>query len=456
MNINSGAITYARENQKRFIEELTEFIKFPSISTNPDNYEGIQLAAHWVAENLKKSGCQQVKIIPTAKHPIVFAEYRPSLPAEQTVLIYGHYDVQPVEPLDLWKSDPFSARLDGEFLYGRGSSDMKGQIMACIKAFESIIRMGELPLNLKFLIEGEEEIGSPNLEDFLKVNKDLLSCDIVFNPDAGMISSTAPTITYGLRGLAFFELFIYGPDHDLHSGLFGGIVHNPAQVLCDTISRMHDLKGRITLPGFYDLVESLSPIERSEFGRLPVTDEYYLEQTGVPSLWGEEGYSPVERIGARPTLEINGMYSGFINSGAKTIIPAYAMAKISMRLVPNQEPSIVHRQFMEFLQANIPETVRWKLNVLTGGPGCITNRSLSQVLSLAKALEEVWGIPPFYKREGGSIPVVAEVKKILGVDSVLTGFGLPEDNIHAPNERLHLITWQRGIEAVIHFLYNLI
>ena len=332
---------------------------------------------------------------------------------------------------------------------------MKGQIIATLSALEAIKETsGTYPVNLKFLIEGEEEIGSPSLPAFMEANKELLACDAALNPDAGMIAPDVPTIVYALRGLAYFELRVYGPSSDLHSGLYGGVVHNPAQALCELIAGMHDNQGRVTLPGYYDSVRELSAQERQELARLPMDEVYYQGQTGVPQVWGEAGFSPIERVGARPTLEVNGLYSGFIGKGSKTVLPAYAMAKISMRLVPDQDPAEVHQQLRRFLEERAPKTVRWELTAMQGGTASISDLNHPATQALAAALETVWGKRPVYKREGGSVPVVAEMQKLLSVESVLTGFGLPDDNLHAPNEKLHLPTWYKGIDALVHFFYN--
>ena len=328
---------------------------------------------------------------------------------------------------------------------------MKGQIFAVVAALEAIKNTGEIPINVKFILEGEEEIGSPNLVPFLEEHKELLKADFALNPDAGMSSKDLPTITYGLRGLSYFEIRIFGPDHDLHSGSYGGIVHNPAQVLADLISKMHDENNRVTLPGFYDRVEPLTADEREKLARYAPSDEEYCRQTGVPKLWGEKGYSPFERIGARPTLEVNGILSGFTGAGSKTIIPAKAMAKISTRLVPNQKPEEIYHQLVEFMKIHAPESVRWEVEQLSTGSPSISDINLPVSRSLSRAFREVWGVEPAYKREGGSVTVVADMQNILGIDSVLTGFGLPDDRIHSPNEKLDLPTWHKGIHALIHF-----
>ena len=452
----SKALQYAHENQAKFLTELNELIRIPSVSTDANKKEDMNRAAEWLASKMSRIGFNNVAVYPTGGHPAVFGEYIVDSKVP-TVLVYGHYDVQPVEPLDLWNSGPFEPTQLGENLYARGASDMKGQVIASLAAVESIVKQDSLPVNVKFIVEGEEEIGSPNLSDFIGSHKDLLSCDIALNPDTGMISASIPTITYGLRGLAYFELRVFGPEHDLHSGLFGGIVHNPAQVIAELIAGMHDKNGRVTLPGFYDRARKLSDEERLELTRLPLSDQEYIRQTGVPELWeGEKGYTAVERLGARPTLEINGLYSGFIDPGSKTVIPSYAMAKISTRLVPDQDPEEVHQQLLQYLREKAPSTVRWEVTKMAGGPACLTDPKLPATQALAKSLETVFGAKPVYKLEGGSVPVTTTMEDLLGVKSVLTGFGLPDDNIHAPNEKLHLPTFYKGIDTLIHFFYNML
>lgn len=456
MNANCRqALQYTSQNRQLFLDNLRKLLSIPSVSTDPDHQDDMLKAAQWIKEYLISLGFQRSEIFKTPKHPIVYAENLKAGASAPTVLIYGHYDVQPADPLDIWESDPFASEIRGEYLFARGASDMKGQVIATIVAVEAVLKQGPLPINIKFIFEGEEEIGSPSLPVFLKEHKDLLSCDVVLNPDAGMIAPNVPTIVYALRGMAYFELRVQGPRQDLHSGLFGGAVHNPAIVLSELIAGLHDKKGRVTLPGFYDKVRELTADEKEELARLPITEQTYLDQTGAPALYGEKGYTVVERVGARPTLDINGLYSGFTGKGSKTIIPAWAMAKISTRLVPDQDPDEVHQQLVEYLTQKAPPTVRWELTVMSGGPAAISNTNLPASKALFKALESSWGVKPVYKREGGSVPIVAEMQKILGVDSVLTGFGLPDDNVHSPNERLHLPTWYKGIDALVHFIYNL-
>lgn len=450
----SAALNYAESNKEHYLNSLKEILSIPSISTDPTRVVDMQRAAEWVATQLRSLGMQKVKLYSTAKYPIVYGEWKASK-GMPTVLIYGHYDVQPVDPLELWKSQPFEPAKRGDNLFARGASDMKGQIVAAIKAIEALVKTGGLPVNVKWIIEGEEEIGSPNLEAFIAEHKALLACDFALNPDSGMIGMDAPSITYALRGLAYFELKVFGPATDLHSGIYGGVVHNPAIALAELIAGMHDKQGHITLPGFYDKVINLSDEERAEMSRLPLNEKHFLEQTGVPALFGEAGFTPLEQASARPTLDVNGLLSGFTGTGSKTVIPSWAMAKISMRLVPKQDPKEVHDQLRKYLEANAPKNIRWELVAMAGGRASISSRESAGVIALKNALAASWGVDPYFKREGGSVPVVTHMQEILGVDSVLTGFGLPDDNLHAPNEKINLPTWYKGINALIHFFLNL-
>lgn len=454
MDFRSLALKFAESQSEFFLSDLKEFIRIPSISTDLDKKSDMEKAASWLSARLKSIGMQSVQIIPTEGHPVVYGECICATPNAPTVLIYGHYDVQPADPLELWNADPFEPTQRGDNLYARGASDMKGQVAASIYAIEAIMKAGNPPVHIKFMIEGEEEIGSTHLNAFMESHKELLACDVALNPDTGMIAADVPTITYALRGLAYFEIRVYGPGHDLHSGLFGGVVHNPAQVLCELIAGMHDDRGRITLPGFYDRVRALSQEEKEALAQLPMDTSYYLKQTGAPDLFGESGYTPIERVGARPTLDVNGLYSGFTGQGSKTVIPAWAMAKVSMRLVPDQDPNEVKQQLEQYLQERAPHTVRWEIITFSSGTASISDIHHPAIMSLEKAFESTWGKPPLFKREGGSVPVVGNMQRLLGVESVLTGFGLSDDNIHAPNEKLHLPTWYKGISTLIHFFYN--
>ncbi len=455
MSTVQQAVEYARKNQDKFLDDLRAIVAIPSISTTPQNKSDMDRAAEWMASRLRNLGMDNVQIMPTGGHPVVYGEWLEAGKNKPTVMVYGHYDVQPVDPLDLWDTPPFEAITRGDNMFGRGTSDMKGQVVASLSAVESIINTSGLPVNLKWLLEGEEEIGSEHLGEFIQKHKELLKADVCLNPDAGMISADLPTITYGLRGLIYMELRIYGPSRDLHSGLFGGTVHNPAQAIIELISGMHDKNGTITLPGFYTNVRKLSDQERKDMAQLPTNEKFFLEQTGVPALWGEPEFIPIERTSGRPTLEVNGLLSGFTGEGSKTVLPAWAMAKVSCRLVPDQTPMEIFKCMQTYLEANAPRDIRWELKNLHTAGAAITDIKSAGVQAMSKAFETVWGKRPLFKREGGSIGVVVQLQEYVGVESVLTGFGLPEDNVHSPNEKLHLPTWGKGIEALIHFFCNL-
>ncbi|MBW6464906.1 MAG: dipeptidase [Brevefilum sp.] len=434
-------------------EEFLEFLRIPSVSTDEAHQADILRAANFLASKLAVIGLEKVEVFPTARHPIVYGEKIVDL-KQPTILIYGHYDVQPPDPIDSWESPPFKPEVRGDYLYARGASDMKGQIWAAISALQSIYHTAEIPINIKFLIEGEEEIGSPSLEGFLDSHRNMLACDIVLNPDAGMLAPDKPTIIYALRGLAYFELRVYGPKADLHSGVFGGVVANPANVLSKVIAKMHDDQGKVTLPGFYDQVREITEKEHADLSKIGMDDNFFKAVTGVPALGGDTEFSPIERVGARPTLDVNGLYAGFIDKGAKTVIPAYAMAKVSTRLVPDQDPEKIHECLRAFLQENVPDTVRWELDYLSGAPAYIAEGQAPGISLFIDALQQTWGVKPLRKREGGSIPVATSMKNALGVDSIITGFGLPDDQIHSPNERLHLPTHRKGVEALIRFFLS--
>src|SRR3990172_6460098 len=336
------ALAYARKNREQAVEDLRALIRIPSISMTPENQPDVLRGAEWVSQRLQSLGVEDVQIMPTAGHPVVYGHWRGAGKAP-TILVYGHYDVQPVDPLELWTSDPFEAEQRGENLYGRGASDMKGQLIALLQAFEAVGKAGRAAVNLKFLIEGEEETGSPSLEAFLKANAALFACDACLNIDGSILAPDEPMVVYGVRGLAYFEIHVRAADHDLHSGLFGGAVDNPAIVLSQAIAGLRDSDGRVTLPGFYDDVRPLGPDERQELARLPQGDDWWLAQTGAPRLFGEKGFSANERVLARPTIDVNGFLSGFTGVGSKTVLPSRAMAKVSMRLVPDQTPEKVRR-----------------------------------------------------------------------------------------------------------------
>jgi len=444
------ALAYARAQREQYLSEYQEFLAIPSISTLSEHKEDMQRAAQWVAQSLTSMGFAPVEIVPTAKHPVVYGEWL-NAPGKPTVLIYGHYDVQPVDPLNEWVSPPFTPTLRGDDLYARGASDMKGQVHMFLKALQAIIKHNELKVNIKVMVEGEEEIGSPNLAAFIDAYRARLNCDFVLNADSGILRPDLPSLVYGLRGLAYFEIWVHSLDHDLHSGTFGGSVHNPAQVLCELIAGMHDANGRVTLPGFYDKVRQLSAEERAELARAPHTDADWKRMAGAFDLYGEQGYTTIERTGARPTLEVNGLLSGFTGEGSKTVLPAKAMAKISMRLIPNQDDREIEAQLRAYLQQKAPATVRWEVKSLATGPAVLVEKDSGGMRAAMQALEATFGVRPVLTLGGGSVPVVSLFQNKLKVDSIIMGFGLQDDNLHAPNEKQHLPNYFRGIEAFIRF-----
>ncbi|MBI4788118.1 MAG: dipeptidase [Chloroflexi bacterium] len=448
-NLNH-AIELIKSHHEQYLAELIEFAAIPSISTLSAHKPDMQRAAEWAAQQLKGMSFSNVAILPTRGHPVAYGEWL-NVPGKPTVLVYGHYDVQPVDPLNEWLSPPFEPTVRGENLYARGASDMKGNVHAFLKALQSLITSGGLPINVKVIVEGEEEIGSPSLDAFVQEHREKLACDIALNADSGIQKPDQPSLVYGLRGLSYFELWVYGPEHDLHSGVFGGSLHNPAQALCELVAGMHDANGHITLPGFYDKVRVLSEDESSDLAHLPHSDEEWRKMTGAPQLYGEKDYSTLERLGARPTLEVNGLLSGFTGEGAKTVLPAKAMAKISMRLVPYQDDTEIAQQLRDYLEQNAPATVRWELRTISTCSPVLVKRDTTGARAAAAALEETFGVRPVFVLQGGSVPVVSMIQTRLGVDSVLLGFGLPDDNLHAPNEKLHLPTYYRGIEAFTRF-----
>jgi acetylornithine deacetylase/succinyl-diaminopimelate desuccinylase-like protein len=444
-----------KNNLPKYQEDLMNLIRIPSVSTDPGFAKDVKRAANWLKEYLSEKG-YQTTIFETPLHPMVFAESTDVNENEacQTILIYGHYDVQPSDPNELWTTKPFEPTIIGDELHARGASDMKGQFIAAAAAAEAFRMYYPGKVKIKFLLEGEEETGSPSMKKFLIEHKDMLKADLCLNPDAGMISREIPSITLGLRGMVDFELTVTGPDHDLHSGGYGGLIDNPVHVLSTIVGKLHDENGKIAIPGFYDNVIELSDDERDSINKNPTNENQVLQHTRVPKLWGEKGYSVPERTGIRPSLSVNGMYGGYTGEGSKTIIPSKATAKITIRLVKDQDPVRIEKLFREFLEKNMPETVTWHLNYRSGAKAAKTDANHSSNIALVKAIEEIWGIKPIYKMEGGSIPVVNHMEEIIGVKSILTGFGLADDRIHSPNEKLDLVSWSRGIEALaLFFLY---
>ena len=450
-----NALGYVEKERNSLLSELKEIIAIESVSTDPAYTPEIEKAAEWLKKKLASIGIDNVQILPTGGHPVVYGEYLAAGPDAETMIVYGHYDVQPADPVEKWTTPAFDAQERDGNLYGRGTSDMKGQLMAAVFAIEAMLKYGDLPINIKFMIEGEEENTSPSLFAFLEENKDLLASDFALNSDAGMAEVDLPTITYGMRGLLSCEIHVQGPGKDLHSGLYGGAVRNPIHELARLIGKIHDENGRITLPGFYDKVRDLDDEEREALARLPIDEKNVLAGTGAQEFWGEAGYSFVERVGARPAIDINGIFGGYTGAGTKTVLPAEAHAKLTMRLVPDQDPDEVLEQLKRFLDENIYGSNTWSLDFKDGATACTSGRDSNGVRAMQKAFESVWGMEPVFYRSGGSIPAVGYMQEVLGVESVLTGFSRPDDNVHSPNEKLHLETWYKGIDTFIHFLHNM-
>jgi len=438
-------IDFINTNRDRYVSELKHYLAIPSISAMPMHADDVVRCARWTADEMKRIGLENVRLAPTPGYPIVYADWLHA-PGAPTILFYGHYDVQPVDPIHLWDTPPFEPTVrDGE-LYARGSADDKGQIFMHFKAIEAHLKQtGALPVNLKLIIEGEEEIGSGNLDTFIRENKSLLEADVVVISDSAMFDRGVPSICYGLRGLVYFQLDVRGTRSDLHSGVFGGAVANPAIVLAQVLAQMKDRGGRIKIPGFYDAVRPLSDDERAEWKKLPFSEKRYQKELGAPRLFGESGYSTLERVWARPTFDVNGLLSGFTGEGAKTVIPAVAMAKVSMRLVPDQEPDAIAVLFESYVKKIAPKTVEIKVTRMHGGHAWIAGFDNKYVQAAGRAIEQGFGKPPVFCREGGSIPVVSTFQAELGIPCVLFGVGLPDENAHAPNEKLDLANFHGGV-----------
>ena len=441
---------YIQANKERFFDELFQLLSIPSISSSSEHKGDMQLCAEKLVELLLVAGADKADVYPTTGHPVVFAEkiIDPSL---KTVLVYGHYDVQPVDPIELWKSDPFKPEIRDEAIYARGANDDKGQSFMHIKAFEYLVKEGKQRHNIKFILEGEEEIGSPSLAAWAREHKDMLACDIMLVSDTTMISEEVPSINCGMRGLSYVEVEVTGPNKDLHSGHYGGAVVNPINALCKMVDSLIDEKGRITVKGFYDDVVELSMEDRAMFARAPFNMEEYKNFLDIDEVAGEEGYSTLERTGIRPCLDVNGIWGGFIGEGAKTVLPSKAHAKISMRLVPNQDCEKISELFKAHFESIAPAGVKVKVTPHHGGNGFLIPISSDAYKAASKAMEEVYGIEPVPSRGGGSIPILADLQKILGVDPLLMGFGLERDTIHSPNESYLLSQLYKGMESIALF-----
>ncbi|MBK6769325.1 MAG: dipeptidase [Ardenticatenales bacterium] len=447
----TAALAAAHADRAGALARLVELLRIPSVSTVPEHAPDVRAAAAWVAARMRSAGLTGVRIDDTPRHPVVYGE-RIVDASRPTVLIYGHYDVQPVDPLDLWQTPPFEPTERDGALYARGSSDDKGQVMANLEAIAAWEATGGLPVNVKLVIEGEEEIGSPNLEGWMRAHADALAADVALVSDTAILAPGTPSIVYALRGLCYVEIEVEGPRRDLHSGQYGGAVANPANALCHIVNQLLDqATGRILIPGFYDRVRPIDPAERAELARAPFDLGAFGGATGDAGGWGDADYSIVERLGARPTLDVNGLVSGWTGAGAKTVLPAKALAKVSMRLVPDQDPDEIVALITEHVASIAPPHVKVTVRNLHGARPALADRDTVAIRAAAAAYEIGFGRAPYYMREGGSIPVVALMADVLGIDTVLMGFGLPDDNLHAPNERFVLDQYERGVDTAIAF-----
>jgi acetylornithine deacetylase/succinyl-diaminopimelate desuccinylase-like protein len=442
-----NVIDFVNVSRDRYVEELKTLLAIPSISALPEHREDVRRCAEWCGDEMRRVGLENVRLIDTPGFPVVYGDWL-GAPGAPTIVFYGHYDVQPVDPLELWQSPPFEATVrDGE-IFARGAADDKGQVFMHLKAIEAHLKQaGRLPVNIKVMLEGEEEVGSEHLDDFVRAHKDDLSGDVVVISDSAMFARGVPSICYGLRGLVYFQIDLRGSSTDLHSGSFGGAIANPAFVLAQIIAQMKDRSGRVKIPGFYDDVKPLQEEERQAWASLPFSEKQYRKDFGVPKLFGETGYSTLERTWARPTFEVNGLLSGFTGAGAKTVLPAVAMAKVSMRLVPNQEPDKIAERFEAYVRKIAPKTVELTVTRMHGGKPWMTSFDNPYVQAAGRAIEKGFGRKPIFTREGGSIPVVSTFQEELGLPSVLFGVGLPDENAHAPNEKLDLSNFHNGVIA---------
>jgi len=449
-------LDYLAQNQQRFLLEFCDYLRFPSVSAQPQHKNDVQACADWLAAHCRAIG-MDAKLVATGGHPVVLAKTpAPSATRKRSkgghFLIYGHYDVQPPEPLDLWQSPPFEPRIEGRIIYARGSTDNKGQNFAHLKAVEAYLKTGTpLPCDLTFVLEGEEEVGSESLSGFLKKNRRELACDAIVISDTGMPGLKHPALTYALRGIIAFEITLRGPARDLHSGIFGGAVENPAMALARLLAQVHDKHGRIVIPGFYDDVVPLSKLEREQSARYPLKDARLKKLLGPPQLFGERGFTPTEQRSARPTFEINGLTSGYQGEGSKTIVPAWARAKITCRLVPDQDPERIRKIVTAHLRKICPPTVRLEITAGHGAEAYHVSPDGPLAQASLRALKKAFGAEPILMREGGSIPIVTQFEDDLNIPSIMMGMGLPDDNLHAPNEKFHIPNFYRGIESIIRF-----
>lgn len=445
--------SYIEANKDRFINELLDLLRIPSVSADPKYKADVARCAEAVKQRLIEAGLDQVEVCPTAGHPIVYGEKIVD-PRKPTVLVYGHYDVQPPDPLELWDSGPFDPVIKDGMIYARGSADDKGQFYMHVKAIETMMKNGGLPCNVKVMIEGEEEVGSDNLGIFVSNNKEKLAADVVLISDTSMIANDVPSINTGLRGLSYLEVEVTGPNRDLHSGVYGGAVANPINALCEMIASLHDQDRRITIPGFYDAVKELSKAERDALAEAPFNEDAYMKDLGIDAVRGEKGYTTEERSSIRPTLDVNGIWGGYIGEGAKTVLPSKAYAKISMRLVPDQKSDVITKLFADHFVKIAPPGVKVEVRPHHGGEAAVTPIDSPAYQAASLAMEETFGKKPIPTRGGGSIPIVALFEAELGLKTVLFGFGLDSDNIHSPNEKYGVFNYMQGIRSIPRFFHH--
>lgn len=444
------AINYISDNKQRFLDELFDLLRIPSVSADSKFDGDVRKAAEFIKEKFESAGVDKAEICETAGHPVVYAEKMVDA-SSPTVLVYGHYDVQPADPYELWDSPPFEPVIKNDKIYARGACDDKGQMYMHVKAFEAMMANDELPCNVKFMIEGEEEVGSENLGVFVKANKEKLKADVIVISDTGIISNDCPSMTVGLRGLSYLEVEVVGPNRDLHSGMYGGAVGNPINTLCDMISSLIDDNGHITIPGFYDKVLELTQAEREAMAKAPFDLEEYKKELDIADVKGEDGFTTLERIGIRPTLDVNGIWGGYTGEGAKTVLPSKAYAKISTRLVPNQDSGEITKLVKDHIESIAPAHVKVKVTPHHGGEAAVIPTDSDGFRAASKAFVQAWGKEPIPMRDGGSIPIVALFQDVLGLDSVMLGFGLDEDAIHSPNESYGVFNYMKGIETITWF-----
>lgn len=446
------ALRYSTEHQERFLNELLAFLRIPSVSTQPDHKADMVEAAEWLAGAMTEAGLENVRVIETERHPLVYGDWLHAGGEAPTILVYGHYDVQPPEPLELWESPPFEPEIRDEHIYARGAADDKGQLYIHVKAVESWLRsVGRLPVNVKFIMEGEEESGGQSLATFIPRETEMLEADAALISDTAMLGRDRPAIVYGLRGICYMFLDVTGPSRDLHSGAYGGGINNPLNALGHLIAKLKDERGHVLIPGFYSDVRPLSDEERRILSRFPLDEGEWLAETGAPAAWGEPQFTLVERLGARPTLDVHGIIGGYTGEGAKTVLPSSVHAKVSMRLVPDQDPRTIEKLFRSYVESITPPSVRVQVRARGGSPAVLTDYNTPAIQAAMAALEEVFEVEPVLTRSGGSIPVVGLFQEHLGVETVLMGFSLPDARIHSPNERFYLPNYFQGIETAVRF-----